>query len=109
MLIQLSELNRNSAEIMKRNKMLKRLISEKGNRFSIYKWLKGGSSVEYLVKRAQKKDDQAFVQLIEMVKGDLYKVARSYLDSEADIADAIQDTIIVCYEKIDSLKEKKIF
>ena len=50
--------------------------------------------MEYLVKRAQKKDDQAFVQLIEMVKGDLYKVARSYLDSEADIADAIQDTII---------------
>ena len=45
--------------------------------------------MEYLVKRAQKKDDQAFVQLIEMVKGDLYKVARSYLDSEADIADAI--------------------
>ena len=63
--------------------------------------------MEYLVKRAQKKDDQAFVQLIEMVKGDLYKVARSYLDSEADIADAIQDTIIVCYEKIDSLKERK--
>lgn len=65
--------------------------------------------MEYLVKRAQKKDDQAFVQLIEMVKGDLYKVARSYLDSEADIADAIQDTIIVCYEKIDSLKERKYF
>ena len=63
--------------------------------------------MEYLVKRAQKKDDQAFVQLIEMVKGDLYKVARSYLDSEADIADAIQDTIIVCYEKIESLKERK--
>ena len=42
--------------------------------------------MEYLVKRAQKKDNQAFVQLIEMVKGDLYKVARSYLDSEADIA-----------------------
>lgn len=65
--------------------------------------------MEYLVKRAQKKDDQAFVQLIEMVKGDLYKIARSYLDSEADIADAIQDTIIVCYEKIDSLKERKYF
>ncbi len=65
--------------------------------------------MEYLVKRAQKNDDQAFVQLIELVKGDLYKVARSYLDSEADIADAIQDTIITCYEKISGLKERKHF
>ena len=65
--------------------------------------------MEYLVKRAQKKDDQAFVQLIELVKGDLYKVARSYLNSEADIADVIQDTIIACYEKIGNLKERKYF
>lgn len=65
--------------------------------------------VEHLVKQAQKKDDRAFVQLIEWIKGDLYKVARSYLNSEEDIADAIQETIITCYEKINCLKERKYF
>lgn len=65
--------------------------------------------MEYLVKRAQKKDDQAFVQLIEMVKGDLYKVARSYLDSEADIADAIPRYHYCMLRKNRQFKRKKIF
>ena len=62
-----------------------------------------------LVRRAKKKDDQAFVELIDRCKGDLYKVARSYLNSEDDIADAIQETVIDCYEKIGSLREAKYF
>lgn len=65
--------------------------------------------MNYLVKRAQKRDDQAFVELIESVKCDLYKVARSYLDSPEDIADAIQETIVTCYEKIEGLKEANYF
>lgn len=65
--------------------------------------------MKYLVKRAQKHDDQAFVELIELEKQDMYKVARSYLRSQEDIADAIQDTIVTCYEKISSLKEPKYF
>lgn len=65
--------------------------------------------MKYLVKRAQKHDDQAFVELMELEKQDMYKVARSYLRSSEDIADAMQDTIITCYEKIDSLKETKYF
>lgn len=65
--------------------------------------------MNYLVKRAQQRDDQAFVELIESVKADMYKVARSYLNSPDDIADAIQETIVTCYEKIDRLKEPKYF
>ena len=60
-----------------------------------------------LVRRAKKKDDQAFIELIDRCKGDLYKVARSYLNNEDDIADAIQETVIDCYEKIGSLREAK--
>ena len=62
-----------------------------------------------LVRRAKKKDDQAFIELIDRCKGDLYKVARSYLNNEEDIADAIQETVIDCYEKIGSLREAKYF
>lgn len=65
--------------------------------------------MKYLIKRAQKHDDQAFVELIELVKKDMYKTARSYLHTQEDIADAIQETIITCYEKIDRLKEPKYF
>ena len=65
--------------------------------------------MRYLVKRAQQHDNQAFVELIESVKCDLYKVARGYLDSPEDIADAIQETIVTCYEKIGKLKEPKHF
>ena len=70
---------------------------------------KGGICLKYLVKRAQKRDDQAFVELMEIEKQDMYKVARSYLRSPEDIADAIQETITTCYEKIDGLKEPKYF
>ena len=47
--------------------------------------------MKYLVKKAQKKDDQAFVELMERCKSGMYKVARSYLKDDADIADAIQE------------------
>lgn len=53
--------------------------------------------MKYLVKKAQKKDDQAFVELMERCKSGMYKVARSYLKDDADIADAIQETVINCY------------
>lgn len=55
-------------------------------------------------KKAQKKDDQAFVELMERCKSGMYKVARSYLKDDADIADAIQETVINCYEHIGRLK-----
>lgn len=65
--------------------------------------------MKYLVKKAQKHDDQAFVELMELEKQNMYKVARSYLHSQEDVADAIQETIITCYEKINSLREPKYF
>lgn len=65
--------------------------------------------MKYLIKRAQKHDDQAFVELMELVKQDMYKTARSYLRSQEDIADAIQETMITCYEKLHTLKEPNYF
>lgn len=65
--------------------------------------------MKYLVKKAQKKDDQAFVELMERCKSGMYKVARSYLKDDADIADAIQETVINCCEHIGRLKNADYF
>ena len=62
-----------------------------------------------LVKRAQKQDMEAFVHLIEKNKTNLYKVAKSYLGNEEDVADAIQDTVLSAYEHIQELKNAAYF
>lgn len=61
--------------------------------------------MKYLVKRAQRGDKEAFVELMELYKQDLYKVAKSYLRCDEDAADAIQDTILSCYEHLKGLRE----
>lgn len=65
--------------------------------------------MKFLVKRAKRHDNDAFVELMESHKLMMYKVARSYLRSDDDIADAIQETILTCYEKLDSLENDHFF
>ena len=62
-----------------------------------------------LVKRAQREDVGAFVELMEKYKTALYKVAKSYLGSEDDIADAISETVLSAYEHIGDLKRSEYF
>ena len=56
-----------------------------------------------LVKRAQKGDTEAFIQLIENHKISLYKTAKSYLKNEDDVADVMQDTILSAFEHMEEL------
>lgn len=65
--------------------------------------------MEELVKRARAGDGGAFVELLESQKQTLYKVARSYLHNDTDAADAIQETVLTCYEKLGQLREEKYF
>lgn len=62
-----------------------------------------------LIKRAREHDADAFIQLIEENKTSLYKVAKSYLKNEEDVADAMQDTILSAFEHIDELKTVSYF
>ena len=62
-----------------------------------------------LVKRAQRGDDQAFVELIEENKQAMYKVAVGILKNDFDAADAIQESILTCYEKLRELKKAQYF
>ena len=65
--------------------------------------------MELLVKRAKKGDAEAFITLIEENKQSMYKVAKGFLRNEEDIADAMAQTVLDCYEKIGTLKQSSYF
>lgn len=63
-----------------------------------------------LVIRAQRdKDAEAFILLMEENRQSMLKVAKSYLSNEEDVADVMQDTIVTCYEKLDTLRQPQFF
>ena len=62
-----------------------------------------------LVKRSISGDADAFLELMEKNSLAMYKVARGILDNDEDAADAIQDTILTCFEKIHTLKNPEYF
>lgn len=64
---------------------------------------------EIKVKKAQKGDKQAFLDLIEPQKEKLYKIAYTYVKNEQDTLDIIQETICKAYVSLDSLKKAKYF
>lgn len=57
-------------------------------------WQKEIKQVELLVKRAKKGDAEAeaFITLMEENKQSMYKVARGFLSSQEDVADAMAET-----------------
>lgn len=62
-----------------------------------------------LINKAKNKDAEAFVELMELQMQSMYKVARSILSSEEDIADAFQGTLLTCWEKLEQLEEERYF
>lgn len=59
--------------------------------------------------KAKNGDNEAFLELINENKLNVYRVARGILSNEHDIEDAIQNTIIKAYEKINTLKKNEFF
>ena len=62
-----------------------------------------------LISKAKKHDKVAFQQLIEQHEKAMYQMAKSILKNDDDVADAMQETIMTCWEKIDTLKKDKYF
>ena len=65
--------------------------------------------MELLIKRAQKRESEAFTELIQIYMRDMYRTAIAILMNDEDAADAIQDTILVLWEKIDTLQQTQYF
>ena len=66
-------------------------------------------TLEELIAKAAAGDGEAFTQLMEGQKQTLYKVARSYLHSDADAADAMGETVLACWEKLPQLRQPAYF
>ncbi|RIX52797.1 sigma-70 family RNA polymerase sigma factor [Paenibacillus nanensis] len=61
------------------------------------------------VKKAQRGDKEALLQLIMADKDSYYRLAYSYMRNEADAMDALEDMIVKLYEKIGQLKKEESF
>ena len=58
-----------------------------------------------LVLQAKKHDKEAFVKLVENYQVSMYKTAIAILQNDEDAADAIQETILKCYEKLSTFPD----
>ncbi len=65
--------------------------------------------MNHLIKKAQERDADAFTVLMERHMQFMYKTARAVLYCDEDIADAVQETILTCWEKISQLKKASSF
>ena len=65
--------------------------------------------LEHLVKRAMKGDTDAFLELMTQNTQILYKTAWSVLRNNEDAADAVSETILTCFEKINTLRKPDAF
>lgn len=64
---------------------------------------------DLLLQKAKRGDSDAFCELMNRYIQDMYKISWAYLKNDEDAADAIQDTILTCFEKLQTLKQNKYF
>lgn len=62
-----------------------------------------------LIKKVKKKDSEAFEILMRDELPGMYRIASSILQNDEDVADAIQETLLVCWEKIKTLRDDSYF
>ena len=68
-----------------------------------------GWNMQKIIDKAVQGDVEAFLELMDRNTLSMYKVARAILKNDHDTADAIQDTILNCFEKIHTLKKHEYF
>ena len=64
--------------------------------------------LESLVKLSIKGNDEAFLQLIDIIKENLYRTAFSYVKNEEGALDVVQETVYKAYISIDKIKNPMI-
>lgn len=66
-------------------------------------------STRKLLQKAIKRDPDAFTELMQLQMEEMYRTAYAILSNDADAADAIQDTLLVLWEKMGTLKKPNSF
>ena len=62
-----------------------------------------------LIQKAKRREPEAFTELMNLYMKDMYRIAVAILMNDADAADAIQETILTCWERLSSLRDNKFF
>lgn len=62
-----------------------------------------------LILKAKEYDPDAFVTLMQYFSKDMYRTAMAILGNTEDAADVIQDTILTCWQKLETLREERYF
>ena len=62
-----------------------------------------------LIEEAKNKDPDAFDRLMRAQLNKMYRIAIAMLQNEEDAADAIQETVLKCWQKIGQLKNDNYF
>lgn len=65
--------------------------------------------LKLLIKQAKKGDKEALLSLVMAQQVDYYKLAYVYMKDKEDAMDALQDMIVILYEKISTLKKEEAF
>ncbi len=66
-------------------------------------------AIHNLIRNAQRKDADAFTELMQSQMQAMYKTAQAILKNDEDAADAISETILACWEKMEQLKKPEFF
>ncbi|WP_195986425.1 sigma-70 family RNA polymerase sigma factor [Clostridium sp. D53t1_180928_C8] len=61
------------------------------------------------ISKAKGGNKEAFIELIEENLNSIYRVAKGILNAEEDIEDAIQNTILLAFKNIKTLKKDEYF
>lgn len=62
-----------------------------------------------LIRKAKKGHHPSFIKLMKQYEQSMYRVAKGILKKDEDCADAIQETILICFKKISDLQEENYF
>lgn len=65
--------------------------------------------MEELIKNAMRGEEKAFIELMDSVSDRMYRTAWAILKQDADVADAIQETILICWQKLKTLQKPQMF
>jgi RNA polymerase sigma-70 factor (ECF subfamily) len=61
------------------------------------------------IRKAQRNDKEAFSELMRQSEKSMYRIARAILKNDEDAADAMQETILLCWKKMNHLKNPDHF
>ena len=73
--------------------------------------MKGGiaMNIERLVKKAQKGNDKAYIELFQQYEEDIYRMAYVYVKNKHDALDIVQEVAYQSFKKISTLNKPQYF